>query len=178
MLLARPDRRGFVRVRLDGFDVLPADPGDELGELIAPSKGVQVQFPALSPDERTLYYRVYDNSGGPDDQGPLDGVYAAQRADASAPFEPGTRLPGRARYYEYVSGVSSDHLTLFMSSEYRTHVLVRASVDQPFGMPGENMLPALIPGWRAVPLADCRRIATTYTPGGCEREDIVFLEAK
>ncbi|HET9992724.1 MAG TPA: hypothetical protein VFQ65_29520, partial [Kofleriaceae bacterium] len=175
MILARPDRRGFVRVALSNGAV---GSYDDLGVLIpnAPAN-VTAQFPALSSDERTLYYRVIDSSAGPADQGPLDGNYAATRADSHAAFAPGTRMPGRARHYDYVSGVSSDHLSLFMAGEFRTHVLVRASVDQPFTAP-EGMLPALLPGWRAVPLADCRRIATTWTPGGCESEDIVWLEAK
>ena len=174
MLLARPDRRGFVRVGLSDGAVRSYE---DLGALIPVATAVTAQFPALSSDERTLYYRVIDSSAGPTDQGPLDGVYATTRAASHDLFSPGTRMPGRANRYDYVSGVSSDQLSLFMARDFRTHVLVRASIDQPFTAP-EGMLPALLPGWRAVPLADCRRIATTWTPGGCESEDIVWLEAR
>ena len=177
MILARPDRRGFVRVRLSGADPQPIGAGDELGALVPAIDHVIAQFPTLSADELTLYYRVFDHSAGPDDLGPLDATYAATRTERDAPFAPGTRLPGRARYYDIVTGVSSDNLSLFMASEYRTHVLVRASLDKPFTDPGEGMLPAWLPGWRAMPVTDCRRIATTWTPGGCGNEDIVWLEA-
>ena len=179
MLLARSDRRGFVRVGLSGFDVLPRQDGDDLGALVPTGSTVTVQAPVLSADELTLYYRANDDHA--DARGPLDApTFASHRAQRRAPFAPGERLSGRARYYDYVSGVSSDQLSLFMESEYRTHVLVRASVDEPFGDPSPElgMLPALLPGWRSVPTADCRRIATTWTPGGCESEDIVWLEAK
>jgi hypothetical protein len=176
MILARPDHRGFVRVMLS--DTGASDRGTDVGDLLPDTvHGVTLEFPMLSPDQLTLYYRSVDRSLGPDDQGPLDGVFAAVRADGSAKFTPGARLPGRARYFDVVSGVSSDHLSLFMSSEYRTHVLVRASVDKPFAAPDENMLPATLPGWRTVPTGDCKHLLTTYTPGGCAAEDIIWLDA-
>jgi predicted Ser/Thr protein kinase len=176
MLLARPDRRGFVRVMLSESGT--ADRGTDVGELLpANTPGVTLEFPTLSPDQLTLYYRSVDRSQGPGDQGPLDGVFAAVRADAAASFTPGTRLPGRARYYDVVSGVSSDHLSLFMFSEYRTHVLVRDALDKPFGDPALGMLPALLPGWRTVPTRDCQHLLTTWTPGGCAAEDIIWLDA-
>jgi len=179
LVMARPDRRGFVRVRLDGDTPLPYDSTDELGAVVpAVPAHIEAQFPALSADELTLYYRVFDRSlGDPSDLGPLEGVYAAHRRDPNSPLDPGTLLPRRARFYDVVTGISSDGLSLFMSAEYRTHVLVRPSVDKPFSDPDLGMLPALLPGWRAMPTADCRRIAATVSPGGCGNEDIVFLEA-
>jgi hypothetical protein len=178
LVMARPDQHGFMRVRLDGTTPLALDPSDDLGELVPRGPPhVNAQYPAMSPDELTLYYRVFDRSLDPGDLGPLDAVYAAHRTDRNHPFAAGTRLPGRARYYDVVTGVSADGLSLFMSSEYRTHVLVRPSLDKPFADPGENMLPAWFWGWRAAPVADCRRIATTVSPGGCANEDIVWLEA-
>ncbi len=178
MVLSRSDRHGFVRVRLAGSTPIPVDASDDLGDLVpGASPAVSAQFPVLSADGHTLYYRVIDGSVAAGDLGPLDGVYAAVRADPDAAFAPGTRLPGRARYYDAVTGISSDHLSLFMTSEYRTHVLVRSSVDQPFGMPADNMIPAEMQGFRTVPLADCQRLLTTSTVGGCRGEDIVWLEA-
>jgi hypothetical protein len=178
LVMARPDRRGFVRVRLDGDTPMPYDSTDELGAVVPATPHIEAQFPTLSADELTLYYRVFDRSlGDPSDLGPLEGTYAAHRADPNSQLDPGTLLPRRARFYDVVSGISADGLSLFMSAEYRTHVLVRPSVDKPFGDPDLGMLPALLPGWRAVPTADCRRIAVTVSPGGCGNEDIVFLEA-
>jgi predicted Ser/Thr protein kinase len=169
LLVSRVDRHGFVRVPLRDTGPLA---GQDLGDLVpgAPAT-VIVRFPALSADEHTLYYRVLDSSLGPTDAGPRDGVFASERG------APGVRLPGRARYYDAVTGVSADHLSLFMTSEYRTHVLVRASLDQPFGDPEEGMLPADLPLFRTMPLADCTRLLATHTPGGCAAEDIVWLEA-
>jgi len=175
MILANSERRGFVRVPLP----IGSAPLEDLGTLITDGPAsATVRFPVLSADERTLYYRVIDWPVGAPDAGPLDGIYSSVRSDRQVAFVPGTRLPGRARHYDYPTGVSSDGLSLFVEGDYRTHVLVRASTDQAFNDPGEGMLPALLPGWRAAPLTDCRRIATTWTPGGCEREDIVFLEAR
>jgi hypothetical protein len=174
MVLARADRHGFMRVPL------PITSGnvDDLGTLVpGATDSITANYPVLSADERTLYYRMIDPAGAADPSS-LDGNYTTTRADSHALFAPGKRMPGRARQYDYVTGVSSDQLSLFMEGDYRTHVLARASVDQPFADPGIGMLPALLPGWRAAPLGDCRRIATTWTPGGCEREDIVWLEAK
>ena len=124
-----------------------------------------------------MYYRVFDQAPGASDIGPRAGVFAAVRATPDAPFAPGARLPGPARCYDAVTGVSSDQLSLFMTSEYRTHVLVRAAADQVFGDPGPNQLPAELPGFRTVSLADCNRLLTTAAPGGCRAEDIVWLEA-
>ena len=175
MVMPRFDRHGFVRVPLP----ITAGKLEDLGTLVPEgSAGLTANYPVLSADERTLYYRLIDAAGAAADPSTLDGNYVATRADSHSPFTPGSRMPGRARSYDYVTGVSADQLSLFMEGDYRTHVLSRASIDQPFADPGLNMLPALLPGWRAVPLADCKRIATTWTPGGCEREDIVWLEAK
>lgn len=70
-----------------------------------------------------------------------------------------------------------DGLSLFLEADDFTHVLVRASLDEPFDAPGAAMVPAILFGWRAKPLRDCARILTTYTPGGCEGEDIVDFDA-
>ena len=87
------------------------------------------------------------------------------------------RLPGRARFYEWVSAVSSDGLTLFMTSEFRTHVLVRAKTTDAFGEPTSLLVPWPRTTWRAIPNADCSRIIATDTPGGCEQERLIYLDA-
>ena len=173
VLLATQDHRGFVRWLLRGTQLVRA--GDaELLDLLPPrANGGTVRFPVLSNDGLTLYYRFNDDGH---DEVP-DGPYAAVRADVRAPFHPGRRLGGRAPLFEYVSGVSSDGLSLFMASEFETRVLVRTSTALPFGDPAYTLEPARMRGWRAIPLEDCRRIVTTTTPGGCESEDIVWLDA-
>jgi hypothetical protein len=130
----------------------------------------------LSADQRALYYRVADL--GPDgDPGPLAGSYVATRAAIDQPFAGGKRMTGRVRSYEAVTGVSADGHTLFMAAEFSTRVLVRSGLDQPFGGPSDALIPAQLPGWRAMPVGDCSRLVTTGTPGGCESEDIIYLDA-
>jgi hypothetical protein len=132
----------------------------------------------IAADGLVLYYRVVDWRAPAGDHGPLDGVYMSTRSDVHAPFAPGKRVPGRARSYEVVSGVSADGLSLFMTSEFATHVLVRTSTSEPWGDPGPGMNPAMLPGWRSIPVEGCHRIITTWTPGGCAAERTVWLEAE
>jgi hypothetical protein len=129
----------------------------------------------LSNDELTFYYRIDEPAQG--ELGAPEGAYESVRADVHSPFHPGRRLGGRALFFEYITGVSSDGLSLFMASEFETRVLVRTRTSLPFGDPAYTLEPARLRGWRAIPLQDCRRIVTTTTPGGCEAEDIVWLDA-
>ncbi len=177
LVLSTADRTGFIRFGLAGAAVVPAD-GAALGALLpSPAAGRIVRYPVLAADELTLYYMLVDPGVEPGEAGPLNGSYAAVRADLQSPFRPGRRLSGKAQQYDYVTGVSADGLSLFMAADYLTRVLVRSSPTEPFREPAATVSPALLPGWRAKPLGDCTRIVTTSTPGGCEREDIAYLEA-
>jgi hypothetical protein len=172
ILIMTRDTTSFVEARLTG-DQLIVEP-TTVGALIPdPGPSRIVRNPVLSADGLTLYYRLEDTVEG--EVGPLDGNYVATRPDRQAPFTTPKRMKGRARGFEYVSGVSSDGLSLFMSSDFETRVLVRATTSDPFGDPAQWLAPAVMHGWRAVPLADCRRILTTHTPGGCANEDIAYL---
>ncbi len=172
LVLASATRTGFVQARLVGNRVLPPDPI----ELIARPASGTVRYPVLGADALTLYYHLED-PGPAGDAGPRDGTYQTQRSDRRSAFTRPQRLTGRARRYEYLTGVSSDGLSVFMTVDFETRVLVRASAAEPFGDPAPGLIPASLPGWRAIPLGDCRRILTTSTPGGCEGEDIAYLEA-
>ena len=174
----RPDHRGFVRLHVSGTDVTIDADVDELAH-VAPSDDpdVTVMYPYIANDELTLYYTVHDHTVADDEFGPLAGQYASTRASRDVPFPIGRRLPGPMRQYSSVSGESSDHLSLFVNGEWRTHVLTRASTSERYDSPGLGMSPAIISGWRTIPSADCERVLTTYTPGGCRQEDIVWLEA-
>jgi hypothetical protein len=177
IVLTTAARTGFIVGTLAGDRITL---GGEVGA-IAPSPRGTVRFPVLSDDGLTLYYRF--NEPGPepirepDDTGPLDGTYSAHRETATDTFAEPRRLGGRARHYEYPSGISSDGLSLFFSSDFETHVMVRATTAEPFGDPSWTVPPARIQGWRAIPLAGCRQLVTTITPGGCESEDITYLDA-
>jgi hypothetical protein len=173
-VLATADRRGFVQARIDGFRVLAPD--DAAFRALTADAARAVHYPVLAADELTLYYRL----DGPESEsigGPRNGSYAAERGDRESAFLPGIRMPGKAQHYEYITGVSPDGLSLFMNSDYETIVLVRARTTEPFGDPGWTWSPARLAGWRAIPLAGCQRILTTGTPGGCENEDIITLDA-
>jgi predicted Ser/Thr protein kinase len=170
------DHKRFVRMPLVG-DAIGAPDDVELAMLAPPGVAdrMTVGFPVLSADERTLYYHVYDNVS--DDLDDIGGNYAVTRADTGQPFTSPHRLKGSARRYDYISGVSSDGLTMFLAQDFDTSVLVRSSTSEDFGPLGANTPPRRMYGWRVMPLRDCRRVVTTSTPGGCEAEKIVFLDA-
>jgi len=170
-----PDRRQFVRVSLATSKI---DGDREFADLL-PSKtqGMQLGFPVLSSDQLAIYFRVYDRVASPTGAGLLDGIYSSTRTSTSVPFPPGTRLGGPAHYYEYVTGESADHRTLFMAGEFKTHVVTRTARDEMFNMAIGGTAPAIVAGWRAIPSSDCSRLYTTDTPGGCAQEDIVVYPA-
>lgn len=172
LIMTTADRTSFARYRLVADDVVPADPA-EFRELVAPP-GTTVLFPVISADGLTLYYFVTTPSAA---EGPLNGSYVSTRPDRQSPFPASRPLPGAARRFENVTGVSLDGLSLFMKRDWETHVLVRTNTTEAFRDPVPGLHAARIPGWRTIPLADCTRLLTTYTPGGCDREDIVYVEA-
>jgi hypothetical protein len=142
--------------------------------LPAGTRNPNVASPALSHDQRTLYYTVHHSLD--DEPTSIAGIYQAERDELDQPFGHGARVRGIAQNYEAVSGVSRDHLTLFMSRDYLTYTLIRASRDQPFiGLLGRVAIGP--PGWRTVPVAACQRFIMTWTPGGCEQEDLHYMEA-
>jgi serine/threonine protein kinase len=176
LILGKPGRAGFVQARLDGDRVLPVEADLVVVDPRA-SPGTVMRQPVLSSDGLTLYYRLDAPGEDATELGPLTGSYYAERADLKSPFGTPQRMKGRTRQYEYISGVSSDGLSLFMMSDFETLVLVRASITEPFGDPAPWLVPGRLGGWRAIPLENCRRILTTYSEGGCRNEDIAYLEA-
>jgi predicted Ser/Thr protein kinase len=174
VIISRPDQRGFVRVDVETGK---AADGDELADLL-PSKepGMTMGFPVLSNDQLTIYFTVWDRVSNPE-EGPLDGIYSSSRETTSKPFPPGVRLPGVARTFGYVTGESSDHLTLFLAGDFMTFALTRANRGDRFEGAYPGTTAARIAGWRGVPSPDCSRIYTTDTPGGCRGENIVILRA-
>jgi hypothetical protein len=172
VVIAADRGKAWYAARLDG---------DRLGEpvllldlqLPANASG---HYPKLSFDTRTLYFRI-EQPGDLELPGALDGLYQAERDDVGVAFAGVHRLVGPARLYEYVTGISADGLSLFLVDEYRTRVLVRATTDEMFRHPAPTEPAAIMHGWRAMPLADCRRVLTTFTWGGCHGEDITYMEA-
>jgi hypothetical protein len=172
-LIVSPDHHRLVRVHLESMkhDVI------ELAAVLPSNdENVTLGFPVLSSDQLAVYFSVYDRTLGPNEKGPLDGIFASTRASTSQPFPPAKRMRA-ASDYSYVTGESSDHLTLFLAHEFMTRVLTRASRDAEYGAPYVGSMPARVAGWRAIPSADCSRLYTTSTPGGCRQEGIVTIPA-
>jgi hypothetical protein len=178
IIIRTPDAKRFVRLRLGADDAIVAVDDTELANLTEPLSGdMFVASPVLSADERTIYFNIrdYDHAGA--DPGPMNGSYESVRADTASPFPRAARMRGRVKSYDYVTGVSSDGRTLFMTEEYTSRVLMRSSTTEVFGDPGPTLIPPKFYGWRAVPIEHCARVLSTDTPGGCAAEDIVYIEA-
>ena len=78
--------------------------------------------------------------------------------------------------YEYVSGISSDRLALFMFKGFGGIIFTRASTSADWSNPNAPAAPPQIGDWDHKPFADCRTlVATGSTAGGCMNQDIYFL---
>ncbi len=169
LILSTTDRRQFVAAPVVG---------NQLGEvtpLYAPPlpPAMIIRAPVLSADRLTLYFRAETPPLGDPS---ADGTFQAVRTSVTAPFGLPNRIPG-VRPYEYVSGISSDGLSLFFKEEFGTRVMVRATVSDEFGDPEWTIPPATMHGVHAVPLGDCRRVIATNSPGGCDNEYLFYLDA-
>jgi hypothetical protein len=170
MIVLARDRKSFLHAELHG-DTLSAFDGSMFGPLIPePSEHATVHSPIVTADGLSLYYTINEPSAVPGEAGPLMGIYVATRKDQQSPFEHPRRFKDRVGRHEYVTGVSTDNLTVFATSDFTTFVLSRRSTHDIFD------LSKMLYGWRTIPLADCARLLTTWTPSGCAQEDIVFLE--
>ena len=169
-------RAGLIEARLDGkrFTLADAELAGVLPKPAAELQPFSIVHPFYSADGRSLYFRLFQMFET--DYGPYDGQYVVERPDVKSAFANPKRIRA-ARMYEYATGVSSDGLSLFMDASFESNVLVRSSTKEPFGDPGFTLKPARLPGFRAIPTADCRQILTTMTPGGCAGEDITYLDA-
>ncbi len=169
LILSTTDRRQFVEAPLIGDRI------GVLAPLLAPPlpPAAVLRAPVLSADRLTLYFRIETPPHG---DGAVDGTFQAVRTSVLLPFGPPVRMPG-VRPYEYVSGLSSDGLSVFFKDEFGTRVMVRASVADPFDDPAWTTPPAKLHGVHAVPLGDCRRVIATGSPGGCANEYLFYLDA-
>ena len=126
----------------------------------------QLGSPALSPDGLAFYYSV---TGDP----ASNGIYETVRASISAPFPAATLMPGPVQSYVYVMGFSTDRMAMFlMGGSLNMVVLTRTSLLQPFVNPNDPAAPPSVPGFRTRPLASCKMLIGTCTPGGCSNEQI------
>jgi hypothetical protein len=140
---------------------------DRLNDQVAANAG-KFRAPVISADGLELFYSVM---GAP---GSTNGIYSSVRASTSVPFPAGARIPA-ALQYPFVSGISSDRLTLFVFDPFSSRILTRNSTSQQFTNPNAPSTPTQITNWAHRPLADCSKLVATASPGGCSNEDIVLM---
>jgi hypothetical protein len=126
--------------------------------------------PNISADGLELYYTINGISTA------ADGIYRAVRASTSVPFPAGARDAALTSDYEYVSGISSDRLAVFLFKGFGGVVFTRASTSADWSNPNAPSTPPQIGDWDHKPFQDCRTlVATGATTGGCANQDIYFL---
>jgi hypothetical protein len=163
---------GFLASTRSGAGLVDFGPPVALDfEAIAATGSQTLWAPVISADGLAFYYVVQN-----DPSANANGIYESIRSSESAPFPAGTRMPAIVQNVSaYVTGLSTDRLTIFLASDtYTTVALTRASTSDPFTNPLAPNPPPLVPGLRAHPLVDCRRlIGTCATPNnGCAGEQI------
>jgi hypothetical protein len=155
--------------QLIDFGVPSASDFTAINGFLAGTAG-KFRAPALSPDGRELYYTINGISTV------ADGIYRSVRAAATGPFPAGARVTILTSDYEFVTGVSSDRLTLFVFKGFGGWIFTRKSTSAEFSNPNAPNPPASIGDWQHKPFKDCSKlVATASTAGGCANQDIAFL---
>ena len=85
--------------------------------------------PAISADGLELYYTINGISTA------ADGIYRSVRASTTVPFPAGQRDTALTTDYEYVSGISSDRLTLFLFKGFGSYLFTRSSTSAEWSNP-------------------------------------------
>jgi len=128
----------------------------------------RVGAPAISLDGLAFYFDV-----GGDADATKNGIFESVRASTAVPFPAATKLPAALQTFAYVTGTSSDRMTLFLqTNSFSMVAFTRKSLTQPFANPNAPAAPPTVPGFRTRALGDCAQLVGTCTPGGCLGEDI------
>jgi hypothetical protein len=126
--------------------------------------------PTISADGLELYYTINGISTA------ADGIYHSVRASTGVPFPAGARDTALTTDYEYVSGISSDRLAVFLFKGFGGFVFTRLSTSADWSNPNAPATPPQVGEWDHKPFQDCRTlVATGSTAGGCNNQDIYFL---
>lgn len=123
----------------------------------------------LSADGLAFYYKI-EHSG----DARRDGIYESVRGSTSEPFPVGARMPELVQAWGSVTGISTDRLTLYVTRDFGTWLLTRASTSAPFEERAGVARP--MSAYRVAPIDGCRLVGTCE-PGGCWREDICVWSA-
>ena len=132
-------------------------------------KRAWVGWPVLSADGLAFYYKLQDSGDAT-----TDGIYESVRDSTSSDFPVGTRMPEPVQAWGSVTGVAPDRLTLYVTRDFGTHLMTRASTSEPFAEQPGSAWP--VSAYRVSPIDGCRLIGTCE-PGGCWREDICVWSA-
>ncbi len=158
-----------IRSGSDGTDFGTPSAGPFATINAALPKPAWVGWPVLSADGLAFYYKIQDSGDSA-----RDGIYESVRGSTSAAFPAGTRMPELVQKWGSVTGVAPDHLTLYVTRDFGTWQLTRASTSEPFAEHATGVSPTS--AYRVSPVGGCRLIGTCE-PGGCWREDICVWSA-
>jgi hypothetical protein len=128
----------------------------------------QFRAPVLSPDGRELYYTIANLSTA------VNGIYHATRPSSTGLFPAGKLIPVLTTDYEYVTGVSSDRLAIFVFKGFGGFVFTRTSTSGDFVNPNAPNTPPQLGGWQHKPFQNCATLFFMTSPGGCANEDLYF----
>jgi hypothetical protein len=153
-----------TRSAIGNVDFSPATAGT-FAAITVPAAPGFLSNPVLSADGLELYYQVLNLGPG------LDGIYSSVRGSTAQAFPPGARTTDPfLQEQAFVTGISSDRLSLFVQGNQGMFVLTRTAVAQPFTNTNAPALPPQVPGFRTRPLGDCQTLIGTCT-GGCLNEE-------
>ncbi len=126
--------------------------------------------PQISADGLELYVTINGISTA------ADGIYRSVRSSTSVPFPGPQRVAVLTSDYEFVTGISSDRLTLFVFKGFGGFIFSRMSTSAEFANPNAPSAPPSIGGWEHKPFGDCRTlVGIGSTAGGCKNEDVYFF---
>jgi hypothetical protein len=128
----------------------------------------QLSTPVLSPDGRELYYTIGGISTA------VNGIYRALRPSGTGSFSAGSLVTVLTSDYQYVTGVSSDRLALFVFKGFGGFVFTRTSTSAEFVNPNAPNTPPQLAGWNHRPFQNCATLFSMTSPGGCQNEDLYF----
>jgi hypothetical protein len=139
---------------------------------ITTSGSANVWGPVISPDGAAFYYTIINDTSDPSTN--MNGIYESVR-DAGGKFPPGIHLPAVVQNFgQYVNGLSMDRRAIFLTSKNDNGpgMFTRDTKEGTFSNPLAPNAPPFAPGVRSRPLAGCKVLVGSFSPGGCINESI------
>lgn len=127
----------------------------------------RITGPVLSADGLQFLYSVVGATAATN-----NGIYSTERASATAAFPAGTKLGAPVSDYAFATALSSDRLTIFVFDNFQGRVFTRTSTTGAWVNPNAPAPAPVVSGWQHKPSADCSKLISMASPGGCANEDI------